>query len=117
MKKVHTCAAHLGLHEGRPNYSINLRPSKENIQHSKHEISLLFTPVLFLFVIFSPEPRSAFPTRILIRVQSTKIIADPDPKTAKKCFMVRFGPVYTWVSRTGKPNSKGAKKTTEKVNS
>ncbi len=28
-----------GLHKGRPSYGRSLQPSKENIQHSKHEIS------------------------------------------------------------------------------
>jgi hypothetical protein len=42
--------------------------------------------------------------------QPTKILADPDPKTAKNQFFhAMFGPVFNWVSRSGIPNSRGPK--------
>jgi hypothetical protein len=62
----------LGLHIGRPSYRRSLQPSKENNQHFK--ISIFFSILVGYFC--PPAPGSALP--ILIRIQQTKINANPD---------------------------------------
>ncbi len=47
----------LALHEGRPSDRGKLQPSKENIQHFKHDISSPFSIFLrLIFAILDPEP-------------------------------------------------------------
>jgi hypothetical protein len=63
----------LGLHKGRPSYRRSLHPSKENIWHFK-------TGIFFTFEghLGPPGSRSgSCPMRIQIRIQPTKMNADP----------------------------------------
>jgi hypothetical protein len=64
----------LGLHKGRPSYRRSLHPFKENTSHFKTKIFFTF----FLGLFGPPGSGSLFPMRI--RIQPTKMIADPDPQ-------------------------------------
>jgi hypothetical protein len=59
----------LGLLKRRPSYRRSLQSSKENIQLSKHEISLFFYIFVGNFALMDPDSDPA-----------TQINADPDSK-------------------------------------
>ncbi len=75
---------------GRSSYTRSLQSSKENIQHLKHEISSFFSVFKGHFCPPGSGSESAFSMRI--RVQPTKINADPDPQ---RCWKDR----YIWRSK------------------
>ena len=94
----------LGLRTGRPSCRRSFQPSKEKIQHFKHEITQLFS--IFVGYLCTPGSGSSPPKTIWIRLR----IRNTDQTTAKSlvvfpflvpCCRPIFATIWRWAWMTG----------------